>query len=52
MFYGFLVLILLKAHYQGRKIRNYLTLKAPTLQNGQTHLNNSSATAEELSECA
>ena len=30
---------------------NKLTLKAPTPQNGQTHSNNSSAVADELSEC-
>ena len=29
----------------------YLTLKAPIPQNGQTHSNNSSATADELFEC-
>ena len=28
-----------------------LTLKAPTPQNGQTHSNNSSATADELFQC-
>ena len=30
---------------------NYLTLQAPTPQNGQTHSNNSSANADELFEC-
>ena len=29
-------------------MKNYLTLQAPTPQNGQTHSNNSSATADEL----
>ena len=32
-------------------ITYYLTLYAPTPQNGQTHSNNSSAKAEELFEC-
>ena len=31
--------------------KNVLTLKVPTLQNGQTHSNNSSAVVNKLLEC-
>ena len=35
----------------GTDFTTFLTLSAPTLQNGQTHSNNSSAVADELFEC-
>ena len=36
-------------HYY--KVKSFLTLSVPTTQNGQTHSNNSLATADELFEC-
>ena len=34
-----------------KTLSGFINLSAPTLQNGQTHSNNSSAVADELFEC-
>ena len=47
------LLVIIKSYVKVnfKERNNNLTLKAPTPQNGQTHLNNSSKTLDKLFEC-